>query len=157
MTPQEELIKEAAQWVGVTEHESIDVFRRAVDGVASDEAWCAGFVQYCCVRVADRTGASITLPVSELCTYIWNNTDDKYKIRSPEPGAIVVWKTMVYGRGHIGIIEKIGVDKGTGRALWTIEGNTTSPDSPARGVFRKLRSPKGNTEMCVLGFIRPFR
>lgn len=157
-TLQKELVKEAERWVGITETSSIDVFRKAVDGNANGEAWCAGFVQYCCVRVRDRTGADITLPVSELCTYIWDNTPKEYRLVDPEPGAIIVWKRHGSDKGHIGIIDKIVPGElGDKAMLETIEGNTTSSGRATKGVFRKIRSARGNTEMSVLGFLKPFK
>jgi len=161
--PQLELLEEARKWLGIHEKkgspsESVDVFRRAVDGVAGGESWCAAFVQYCCAAVAGRTKSHMSIPPSELCSYIWDKTPIKYRLEKPAPGALIVWNYPGTIKGHIGIVEEIGEQ---GRILWTIEGNTRAPgDGGSRegtGVYRKMRTHLSSQNMTLLGYLKPFK
>ena len=161
--PRGELLEEARKWLGIhedkgTKSAAVDVFRRATNGVAEGESWCAAFVQYCCTAVSLRMKVDISIPPSELCSAIWSQTADKYKQDSPEPGLLMVWNYPGTIFGHIGIVEEIGEK---GRLIWTIEGNTRPPKGEASttgtGVYRKMRTRAGSPDMALLGYIKPFR
>ena len=161
--PQLELLEEARKWIGIHEKKgrrskSVDVFRKAVDGVAEGESWCAAFVQYCCAAVSGRTRSQMTIPPSELCSYIWDKTPIKYRLDKPVPGALVVWNYPGTIKGHIGIVEEVGEQ---GRILWTIEGNTSDPSEqapkPGTGVYRKMRTHLSSQNMKLLGYLKPFK
>lgn len=148
------LVEEASKWVGLKEDKAVNVFRKAVDGKAAGEAWCAGFVQYCLVAISTKTKAKISIPPSEQCVTIWSGTSPKYKVDYPDPGCLMLWRRPNSTKGHIGIIEYIDA-----YGIHTIEGNTSDPEkqSQSNGVYRKTRSFSGSSDMVVLGFIKPFQ
>jgi uncharacterized protein (TIGR02594 family) len=157
-----EVIKEATKWVGVHEIKgrpgaSVNVFRKATDGVAEGEPWCAAFVQYCVSAVSIRYGVEIALYPSELCYTMWQNTPKRFRLEEPIPGSIVIWNYPGTTRGHTGIV--LG-GWGNPNSIKTIEGNTQDPragvDQGIRGVFPKIRCLKGSEDMVILGFINPF-
>ena len=150
----EGIVSEAAKWLGVHETESVNVFRKAVDGHAAGEPWCAAFVQYCCAAVSQRVGAEISLVPSELCYDIWQKTPKKYRLSKPIPGCVVVWNYPGTTRGHIGIVKFVSKD-----SLHTIEGNTSDPEKKesVNGVHLKLRGISGTPGMKILGFLTPFK
>lgn len=157
-----EVAKEAAKWIGVHEQKGspgkgVDVFRKATDGIASGEPWCAAFVQYCVSAVALRYGAEISLFPSELCYTIWKNTPDHYRLSEPLPGSIMIWNYPGTIKGHTGIVLRRLSDP---NMVKTIEGNTKEPVSGAdpsnRGVYPKIRCIRGSEDMVVLGYLNPF-
>lgn len=157
----QELIREAQKWIGIHEHRgqeslAVDSFRLAVDGSAEGEPWCAAFVAYCIRSVALRRNAKYSIFLSELCSTMWEKSPDKCKSQKPAPGAIVIWNYPGTVRGHTGIVKSVNDDS----TLTTIEGNTSSPTDRtlnSTGVYYKTRSPKGSSEMVVLGYLSPFR
>lgn len=157
----DDLVKEATNWVGLKEKKGspssiINVFRRANDGVAEGEPWCAAFVQYCVSSVANRNNLEISLAASELCYNLWHNTPKRCRLKGPVPGSIIIWNYPGTQRGHTGIVHSVMPDG----LINTIEGNTGDPregaDKSFRGVFPKIRSSKGSEGMVVLGYINPF-
>jgi len=129
----------------------IDTFRRAVDGVADGEPWCAAFVQYCVSAVAQRYNSPISLYPSELCSAIWDNTGKGFRLDEPVPGSIIIWNYPGTIHGHTGIVLR-KTDSGF---IKTIEGNTRGEDG-VKGVHIKIRSIKGTDSMKVLGYLNPF-
>lgn len=157
-----EVVKEATKWIGVHEKKGspgsgVNVFRKATDGVADGEPWCAAFVQYCVSAVALRHGVDISLYPSELCYNIWERTPEQFRLDKPIPGSIIIWNYPGTTRGHTGIVLRGLSDP---NFIKTIEGNTKDPrpDMPQniRGVYPKIRCIKGTEEMKVLGFLNPF-
>lgn len=158
----QELAREALKWVGVHEQKGkpgrgVDVFRKATDGVADGEPWCAAFVQYCVTTVALRYGIDIALYPSELCYNMWKNTPEKYRMKEPVPGSIIIWNYPGTIKGHTGIVLQKLKDP---NMIRTIEGNTKNPtegsDKNIRGVYPKFRCTKGSEDMVVLGYLNPF-
>jgi uncharacterized protein (TIGR02594 family) len=157
-----EVVKEATKWVGVHETkgrpgEAVNVFRKATDGMAEGEPWCAAFVQYCVSAVSIRYGVEIALHPSELCYSMWLNTPKQFRLEEPLPGSIVIWNYPGTTKGHTGIVLS-RLDKPN--FIKTIEGNTRDPragaDQGVRGVFPKIRCLKGSEDMVILGFLNPF-
>lgn len=154
-----EVVAEASKWIGVSEIKGqgsvgVNVFRRATDGVAEGEPWCAAFVQYCITAVSIRYKTDISLHASELCSAIWENTPKRCRLNAPLPGSIIIWNYPGTIQGHTGIVlRRLDNNK-----IKTIEGNTRGEDTPSniRGVFTKIRSVTGDDNMKVLGFINPF-
>lgn len=139
----EEFVKEAEKWIGVSGDEGIDSFRKAIDGKAEGEPWCAAFVQYCARATSIRmySGEPDIVP-SELCYDIWVKSPKELKETKPRRGLIVIWNYPGTYRGHTGIVTGVNAD-GT---IETIEGNTTVMGEykrDGRGVYAKVRSQKG--------------
>lgn len=158
-----EVVDEATRWVGVHEQKgspgaAVNVFRKATDGVAEGEPWCAAFVQYCVSAVALRYGVDISLYPSELCYNIWHNTPEQYRLDTPVPGSIIIWNYPGTVKGHTGVVLRKLSDP---NMIKTIEGNTKDPRSGAdkniRGVFPKIRCTKDSESMVVLGYLNPFK
>jgi hypothetical protein len=157
-----EVVKEASRWVGVHETKGspgtgVNVFRKATDGVADGEPWCAAFVQYCVSAVSIRHGVDISLYPSELCYTIWKNTPKQFRLDEPIPGSIIIWNYPGTTQGHTGIVLR---RMENGKLIKTIEGNTKDPrsgsDQSVRGVYPKIRCIEGSENMVVLGFLNPF-
>lgn len=154
-----DLVEEATKWIGIHEKKgensrSVDPFRRAIDNVAEGEPWCAAFVGYCVRAVQLRTDAKIKVYLSELSTDMWYKTPEKYRLKDPKPGSIVIWQYPNSIHGHTGIVVSVKDDR-----ILTIEGNTKSPGNTlvsGTGVYTKSRSRYGTPDMRVVGFVQPF-
>lgn len=156
-----QLVNESYQWVGIHEKKkghskSVDSFRKAVDGKAQGEPWCAGFVQYCAQAVSLRTGAKISLYPSESVMVMWNETPKKYRVNKIIPGCIAVWNWSGTDRGHTGIV--LREDK---HHFYCVEGNTSHPKFPSsqigRGVYIKKRRKSELASLMLVGFLYPFK
>lgn len=165
------LIHEAKRWVGVTEvggnnrGQLVEIFQKAVDGIACGEPWCMGFAQYC-ISAVDRAYAagfgepdSCTRSLihrSEHCLTVWNRSKE-LQLDKPKPGALCIWQKYKDGKptsqGHVGVV--VGVnDDGT---ILTVEGNTSAGDGVQRegdGVWLKRRKLTTDGSMRVKGFLR---
>lgn len=159
----EEVLDEAIKWVGVHEQKgrpgaAVNVFRKATDGVADGEPWCAAFVQYCVSTVALRYGIEISLHPSELCYNMWKKTPERCRLDKPVPGSIIIWNYPGTVHGHTGIVLR---PLEAPFMVRTIEGNTKDPrvgaDKNIRGVFPKIRCTKDSESMVVLGYLNPFK
>lgn len=155
-----DLIEEASKWMGIHEKKGenslgVNSFRKAVDNVADGEPWCAAFVGYCVRAVSLRTGAPITIYLSELCSDMWAKTDKIYRKKDPVPGSIIVWNYPGTIHGHTGIVVK----RLDNDHIMTIEGNTKPPNGggiSGTGVYFKTRKIRGGEGMDVLGYLLPF-
>jgi uncharacterized protein (TIGR02594 family) len=156
------LIEEAKKWIGTKEDKSkgdnkgkeVEMFQRAVDGVAAGEPWCMAFVQFCIKKIEEQYKIQCLVFKSEHCMTVFSKSQQKI-VKKPQAGDLVIWRFGNTMNGHVGIIENVLSD---GR-LQTIEGNTSDSQSVDRngdGVFRKNRSATGSDSMKVVGFIRPF-
>jgi hypothetical protein len=149
------LIEKYQTKVGVCEDSfndspEIREFQRAVDGRASKEPWCMCFMQWGAICVAKDLGLSRS-PVhpSEHCVTVWNNTPEKYRLKSPKRGAWFVMKNRLGQSGHTGMCE----DAGT-LSFKTIEGNTNEEGSrEGNAIVAKSRLVTGTASMQVLGYI----
>lgn len=160
----DELLREALKYLGTRESggnnhgPEVEMFQRAVDGVASGEPWCMCFVQYCVKVVTNRFGIINKLYRSEHCLTVWNSTPLACRVAldDVQPGDIVIWQHGSTTSGHTGIIEAVNRDTyGHIVSLRTVEGNTS--DASMRegdGVYRRVRSPYNNGTMKVRGFLR---
>jgi len=168
------LIDRASKYIGVTEEggdnrgRQVEMFQASVDGEASRESWCMGFVQFClketlkkCEADPELKGkAKITLIPAEHVLKVWNETDKKHRRSKPEIGAMVVWNFYKNGKqttsGHCGIVVGITAD---GKSMSTIEGNTGPGGDVVRegdGTYKKVRSVIGSKTMKIMGYIMPF-
>lgn len=158
------LISIAESFIGITEKggdnkgPEVEKFQKAVNGIASREAWCMCFVQYCVMATETKFKTDSKIFASEHCMTVWNNTDKELKFQFPKAGDIVIWQYWKDGKptssGHTGIVTLV-----SGDIMDTIEGNTGPGSEVVRegdGVYRKSRSVKGSSKMKVVGFIRPF-
>lgn len=166
MKPYAKLIETASFYVGVSEQRgvpnggpNIEEFQKAINGVASGEPWCAGFVGFCIKKVEEETGVKTALRLSEHVLTMWNNNPDQ-QTEHPMPGFLAVWRHGDGPSGHIGIVEQVVPAKGrVPGKLRTIEGNTSSDEAVVRegdGVFRKERSLTGTPSMKLIGFLDPW-
>ena len=155
------LIEVATKYIGTREAtgnndgEVVNMFQKAVDGKASGESWCCGFVQYCVKQVEQIENIRTNLFSSEHCLTVWNKTDKDLRSNKPEAGYIVIWQHGDTTQGHTGIVTEVVDDNHFG----TIEGNTADGSGVVRdgdGVYRRTRSIVGAGSMKVLGFINPF-
>lgn len=159
------LLSLAQSFVGVTEKggdncgPEVEKFQKEVNGLASREAWCMCFVQFCLGEIERQYSVLSGVYSSEHCITVWNRTHHTYRTFSgPRPGDIAIWQFYKNGKatisGHTGFVLKVSGDKMT-----TIEGNTGPGGDIVRegdGVYQKVRSIKGSATMKVVGFIRPF-
>ena len=165
------LIHEAKRWVGVTEiggnnrGQLIEMFQRAVGGVANGQPWCMDFVQYCIAVVDDifavgfgAESARSALFRSEHCLTVWNHSQE-LRLDKPKPGSLCIWQRHKDGKptaqGHVGVVVGVNSD-GT---LLTVEGNTSAEDGVQRegdGVWLKHRRylDENAGTMRVKGFLR---
>jgi len=160
--PNQELAHFAAAYVGVQESgknkgSEVEMFQKAVDGRASGEPWCMGFVQYC-IKAVDGTSNQVNSRVvsSEGCLDVWNRSPHDLRIAVPEMGCLVIWRHGQTERGHVGIVESV---KPGHKQFVTIEGNTGAGAGVQRegdGVYRKNRDLDGDGKMKVVGFLRVF-
>ena len=157
-----ELMNECAKWIGTKEDKKkgdnkgkeVEMFQKAVDGVARGEPWCMAFVQFCIKQIEEKHKIQCLVHKSEHCMTVWRNSSSKV-VKSPEPGDLIIWRMGKTDLGHVGIVSKVLPNQ----RLETIEGNTGDSSSVERngdGVFLKNRSFTGSEDMRVMGFIRPF-
>jgi hypothetical protein len=165
------LVFEAQKWIGVREiggsnkGQIVEMFQKAVDGVAAGEPWCAAFTGFI-VKTVDATMAALDLDqvktgltLSEHVMTLWNKAPAEAKSKTPEAGSLVLWQLYKDGKptgsGHIGIVTKV-VDA---QKIETVEGNTndgTGVERDGVGVFKRIRDIKGAGSMKVVGFLKPW-
>lgn len=156
------LIEEASKWIGTTEDKTkgdnkgkeVEMFQKAVDGVAAGEPWCMAFVQFCIKQIEEKYKIQCLVFKSEHCMTVLSKSQMKV-VKDPQPGDLMIWRFGNTMNGHVGIVKRILA----GGRVETIEGNTSDSESVERngdGVFLKNRSLKGSEQMRVVGFIRPF-
>lgn len=153
------LVKKAQSFIGVREEGNnkgkwVEIFQKAVDGKASQESWCMGFVQYILKEIEKETKESSGIFSSEHCMTVWAKTPDDRKLKKPEVGCIVIWNFVGTSSGHAGIVTRVAGDR-----MDTIEGNTGDGKGVVRegdGVYARNRSHGGDSKMKVVGFLKPF-
>lgn len=154
----------AKQLIGVNEQSSAAVnrFRKAVDGKATGEPWCACFVQYLCAEI-DVLFVEMGMPAStkhmlfptESTQQLWATA--KNVSTTPIVGSLVVWRSKAdASRGHVGVVIATGPD-----GIMTVEGNTSEPgvagsESNGRGVWRKTRFKSTIPGFDLLGYVLPW-
>lgn len=156
----EKVLEEATKWIGVHEKRGedsrgVNAFRKAVDGVADGEPWCAAFVGYCIRAVSLREQKPFKIYLSESCVNMWQKSPNSCKKDKPVKGAVMVWQYPGTVHGHTGVVDHVIDDE----YVMTVEGNTRAPNTLAvsgTGVYHKKRRIKGSGDMRVLGFLLPF-
>lgn len=154
----------AKQLIGVNEQSSAAVnrFRRAVDGKATGEPWCACFVQYLAgeidslfIEMGMPAAAKHELFPTESTQTLWAHA--KHVSTKPVVGSLVVWRSKLDpSRGHVGIVIAVSAD-----GIMTVEGNTSAPGTPGsesngRGVWRKTRFKSEIPGFTLLGYVLPW-
>lgn len=157
----QELIDLASSFSGTKEEGSdnsgpmIELFQRAVDGVASKESWCMCFVQFCIKQIEKKYAVKSKIFKSEHCLTVWNKSPKELRLVEPEPGCLIIWQFGNGSSGHCGIVKTVGKDK-----VATIEGNTSgnSKEIVREGdeVAEKLRLRAGSKTMKVIGYLKVF-
>jgi hypothetical protein len=127
----------------------VERFLSAVD-LGPGHPWCAAFDSYC-MQAAGATGPPIDARSRMLIT---ERSVMRPAVRSAlsrgrevlQRGMLTVHRYTRY-RGHAGIL--VGQD---GRALRTIEGNTSGPNGQPEGVWRKRRRLVGSNYLAPVAF-----
>jgi hypothetical protein len=131
--------------------------------------WPLAFVQFCIKQVDEETdqyeymgnvaddegfGGSFSpsfghSSIFEFHDYreIWKNIEKKFKLKTPVPGSLVIWKKP-NNSGHIGIVTKVLDNHG----VVVIEGSDTKDGE----VFKKTRSIKNEKDLVLVGIITPW-
>lgn len=157
-----ELVEEALCWLGTKEEKEkgdnkgteVEMFQKAVNGIAEGEPWCMAFVQFLIKLIEDKYSIQCLVFKSEHCMTVFRNSTPKV-VKTPQVGDLVIWRMGNTASGHVGIIVRL---LGDGR-METIEGNTSDSTSIERngdGVYLKNRSMKGSDSFRIMGYIRPF-
>jgi hypothetical protein len=137
----------------------VEMIQETIGG-HENESWCMSFVQTMIAYAALKCGLESPIVASEGCLDVWNRTPISQRVKFvPLPGAIVIWRHGISSKGHTGLI--LASD---GHIFQAVEGNTTSgsndPNGPVEreggGVYFTSRSHKGNGDMHIVGFLKPF-
>jgi len=115
------------------------------------EAWCMSTMQVIIAFIEDYLKVESDIISSEHCM---TTIREARKISglttmTAEVGTIIIWRHGTTESGHTGSIMAVG------SKLSTVEGNTG--DSSMRdgdGLFERTRSPKGEGDMTIQGYIR---
>ena len=144
----------ALTYVGTVEHgenrgPEVERFLSAV-GLGPGYPWCAAFDSYC-MQAAGATGPPIDARSRMLITErsVMRPAAKSALSRGREVlqrGMLTVHRYTRY-RGHAGIL--VGQD---GRALRTVEGNTSGPRGQREGVWRKRRRLVGSNYLAPVAF-----
>jgi hypothetical protein len=128
----------------------IQEFQKTVDGVASKEPWCMGWVQTMVHRTCQDFAIVNPLFPSEHCLTVWFRTDARYKKKEPSYGYVAIFSTGGAINGHTGVC----ITGLNGTFFGTIEGNTNEGGSrEGNAVVQKVRTFPGKYGMQVVGFI----
>lgn len=145
-------------WVGVKELEndnrgaSVDMIGLTVDGKHTGEAYCLAWVQTIIAFVELELRLTSPLKATEGCIDLWNSTSKYLKFKSnPQPGDIAIWKHGNGPSGHAGIVMAAKENY-----FETIEANVIASDGVTHGICGKLRLFNDDSNMKLLGFIKPF-
>ncbi len=160
----------AKQFVGVNASnlEIVNRMRKAVDGVADGEPWCACFVQYMARQVDDffaelklQPEATLlqNLPATESTQSMWYRAIAGTKKDWPSVGAVAIWRLKSNeSLGHCGIVVAV-----TDSGITTVEGNTSMPgvggsdaERNGRGVWLKTRANGTIPGFDRLGYVCPW-
>lgn len=135
----------------------VELIQETIGG-ANREAWCMAFVQTCLAYAEIKTGVKSPIAASEHCLTVWAQTPETQRVRiRPLPGAIVIWRHGKSQNGHTGV-----VTEWLTKEFEAVEGNTESGlvggvvERDGGGVYLTKRNAKGNGDMRVVGFLKPF-
>lgn len=127
----------------------IEKFQKFVDGIASGEPWCMGWMQWVVGQVCEFYDIPHTLFKSEHCLTVWTRTPEKYRRTEPKRGYAVIFRSKGLS-GHVALCTSENVFA----AFGTIEGNTNKQGSrEGDGVYRKIRHVDENGALRIVGYI----
>jgi hypothetical protein len=140
----------------------VELIQRTVDGSADHEPWCMAFVQTMIGYAEFKTSRRSLLLATEHCLTFFRDTKkrlpDQMVKDIPLAGAIVIWKHGKTDNGHTEIVLDCDAN-----IFHCVGGNTTGVIDPTKpvnrngnGVFYTTRSRKGDGDMTIQGFIKPF-
>ena len=150
----------------------VSLIQKTVDGKAQREAYCMATQQTLIAYVERKLGIISPLLATEHCTTLWNwvvkNHPELLVKWNPLPGALAIWKhgdapVETKPPGHTEMVldadEKIFHAVGGNTSGWTTydaaeAGKRVNRDG--NGVYYTVRSRKGEGEMQLVGFIKPF-
>ncbi len=158
----------AKQHIGIiaSNTDIINNMRKAIDGVAAGEPWCACFVQYLAKHVDDwfsllglapESMLLNTLPRTESTQTMWNQASAAARSDLPSVGSVVVWRLKENKiLGHCGIVIAV-----TDAGITTVEGNTsfagalgaTDAERNGHGIWQKTRQLGAIPGFDRLGYI----
>ena len=158
--PRTELMLTAKKYVGVHEEGGdnkglmVERFQKAVDGVASGEAWCCAFLQFCIKEVEAKLNIKSPIFKSESVWEMYHQSNASCRVSHGIQGFVICWSVPPgTKKGHTGII----IDTTPDNRFLTIEGNTNEAGSrEVDGVYQKSRSLTGSDTFKVLGFLDPW-
>jgi hypothetical protein len=164
--PHTRLIEIARTYIGVRERggpnrgPDVEKFQKAVDGRATGEPWCLGFIMYCLKLVDEELGTEHCLAITEHVMTCWDRSPVECRTLDPKLGGLVLWQFYKDGKptlaGHAGLI----VDFATEKVMTTVEGNTSAELEVQRdgdGVFERARLIHSSSRvMRIKGFIDPW-
>jgi hypothetical protein len=141
----------------------VETVQKTVDGKAQREPWCMAFTQTMISYAEYKLGIKSPLYATEHCLTLWGHATDDQKVKyNPLAGAIVIWQHGQSSNGHTGIV--LSADE---TSFYAVEGNasgylvpvdqvTKGVNREGNGVYYTKRSRKGDGDMIVKGFIKPF-
>lgn len=161
------VIDEAQQYVFVREKggpnkgPEVEMFQKAVDGVASGEPWCMCFVQYVLKKIEKLYNISFRILSSEHCMTVWNKTPKELRLAQPVAGCLGICQHYSYNKekkvweattsGHVFFVKKVNGDH-----VYTLEGNTNDGGSrEGDGVYERLRAAwKKDGSLRTVGYLK---
>lgn len=159
-----EFLEESLKYIGISEvgtnaGPEVEKFLQAVR-LGKGNPWCAAFVVFCLKEIEKKHKIDSGIYETGHALTMWNRTPENRKLKTPTPGAIVIWQMYKNGKqttsGHAGII----LENPKPNVIVTVEGNTSDSSSVSRegdGVYKKIRSfPSVSKTMVIKGFLLPF-
>lgn len=128
----------------------VEEYQRYVDGKASREAWCMGYMQWVVGQVCKMHNVRSPIYPSEHCNTVYSKTPSRYLRDKPAKGLMFIMKSRTSDSGHTGIAT------GPSKLLVfpTVEGNTNAAGSrEGDGVYKKTRMTTGTATMKMRGYI----
>lgn len=130
-------------------------------GDANGEAWCMATVQTCVAYTCLKFGIKNHLFPSEHCLTVKKYSPVEMLVVSiPRPGAIAIYQHGNTSNGHTGIVLEYNIETGF---MYLIEGNVEhgidangAEIRQGGGVYLTKRHIKGDGDMKVVGFLKPF-
>lgn len=136
----------------------VELFQKAVDGIARREPWCMAFLQYCAKRTVEVHGGRLLPFASESCLETWNKTPPAHRSKIPQPGYWAIWQWGTSSSGHAEIVDQAL----PGGRMRTVGGNTAPEEAIVRegvGVYTRDRSAvisAPGERFRLLGFLKVF-
>lgn len=140
----------------------VELIQKTVDGSSDHEPWCCAFQMTLIGYAEFKTSIRSPLLATEHCMTLFRDTKKRIPEQlvktNPLSGAIVIWKHGKTDNGHTELV--LDCDE---NIFHCIGGNTSGAIDPSKpvnrngnGVYYTTRSRKGDGDMIIQGFIKPF-